>query len=125
MMRILVALIFTLLIPSCAIIYNGVITNNYPNSIVVDSLHGADGLIAESKNVVEVPVFETQQGTCISVSTGTQTKYYLVPSPPKWAKISGIWDVKFGLSVSPEGAFYVGKDGKSQKLKEVTNCNTQ
>lgn len=124
-MRAVLVLIFALSVTSCTVIYSGNIENNYNGEITVDSSRGVKGNpIVSSHESTEVPIFETPKGTCISILHGEQTKYYHVPAPPKWAKISGIWDVKFGLSVSPEGAYYIGTNGMSQKLSEVPACDT-
>ena len=124
-MRLVIVLTISFLLTSCSIIYSGVVKNNYAQQVSVSSIKGVRGNtnIGPNENT-EVPIFETESGTCISVSSNGETKFYHVPSPPKWSKISGIWDVKFGLSVSPQGAFYVGQNGKTQQLNEVANCDT-
>ncbi len=52
--------------------------------------------------------------SCVSVAHKDKTQSYHVSSSPKWAKISGNWNVKFGLSVSPNGAFYIRRHDKAQ-----------
>ena len=124
-MRLVLTFLTTILMTSCAITYSGVIKNNYKDAITVNSLHGVRGNSVLSANQsTEVPIFSTKTGTCIEISRGLQTEYYKVPKPPEWSKTRGMWDVKFGLSVSAEGAFYIGTNGESLKLKEVPSCNT-
>lgn len=120
-MHLITLLTVNFLLISCSIIYKGVVKNNYFNPVTIGSVQG--DISVDKNNTTEVPIFQTQFGTCISVSNLGKTSFYHVPAPPKWAKVSGIWNVKFSLSVSPEGAFYIGSNGKKQKLQEVSNCN--
>ncbi|MBY6192143.1 hypothetical protein KUV22_17105 [Microbulbifer agarilyticus] len=110
---------------SCSVIYTGIIRNNYETPVLIDSQKGVKGdNQADTGGSVQIPIFETESGTCISVKNDGNTIYYSVPAPPKWSHISGNWDVKFQLMVSPEGAFYIGKKGQRRKLIEVASCGT-
>ncbi len=110
---------------SCAIIYNGVVKNEYDTPITINSKRGVKGISSAlpSESVV-VPIFETSTGTCIEVSGIFGVKYYQVSAPPKWARVNGIWNVNFSISVSEEGAHYLGKHGEKYKLHEIQSCET-
>ncbi|RXJ66461.1 hypothetical protein CS022_24575 [Veronia nyctiphanis] len=111
------------MLSSCAILYSGVVENHYAREISVTSINGVDETVmVQPSEKTEIPIFETESGTCMTVMHGSNVEHFSVPKPPVWAKISGIWDVKFSIEVSPSGAFYVGENRKRQKLKRVISC---
>ena len=120
-----ILILFSLTLSSCAIIYSGVVENHYADEIIIDTPKDIKGYsIVKTKESVEIPIFETKEGTCMTVTHGSKTMFFQVPSPPKWAKITGYWDVKFQLVVSPDGAFYIGKDNQKLELTQVASCGT-
>lgn len=124
-MKTTILILFSLALSSCAIMYTGVIENHYQDEIIVDTPKDVKGYsIAKTNESVEIPIFETENGTCMSVTHDSMKKFFQVPAPPKWARISGHWDVKFKLVVSPDGAFYIGKDNQKLKLTQVASCGT-
>ena len=124
-MRLLLTLLVCISLTSCSVVYSGVIKNNYPDFITVDSAYGVSGnTIVSATETTEIPIFAVVNGTCFTVTSDTEAKNYFVPAPPSWSKISGVWDVKFGISVSAQGAYYIGKNSESQKLDEVPSCDT-
>ncbi len=124
-MKTTIVLLFSVTLSSCAIIYSGVVENRYPDEVIVDTPKDIKGYsIVKTKESVEIPIFETEKGTCMSVTHDSKKMFFQVPAPPKWAKITGHWDVKFRLVVSPDGAFYMGRDNRKLKLTEVASCGT-